>query len=351
MMRTIGLGLGLAVLAALGAYLVLGTARPTVANPEPTEAAPMPTQDKFGEARGAGGVPGVKPIPFDAERSIKYLKQIIECGPRVSGSEGMKQQQELLTKHFTALGGTIERQSFEGKQASRKHPTPMTNFIVKWFPDRERRVLLSAHYDTRPMAHEEPDQRDWNRKFDSANDGTSGVAMLMELGHAMKDFPITAFGVDFVFFDAEEYIFEPRGAFGGGDNFFIGSEYFANEYRKSVATRKFRYEAGLLFDLHAHKDAVYRVEGHSFAMAPKLCEQFWQVAKAAQVPSFRYEKGPEVLDDHLALNRANIPTIDIIDFDGYRPHWHRLSDTADKISGPQMAECVKAVVAWLQLIR
>ncbi len=84
----------------------------------------------------------------------------------------------------------------------------MTNLIVSFFPDRERRVILCSHYDTRPIADQEPDPRKWREPFLSANDGGSGVAFLMELGNQMKDLP-TKVGVDFVFFDGEEYIFDP----------------------------------------------------------------------------------------------------------------------------------------------
>ena len=305
-----------------------------------------PEPPKFGQDKAG---PTLKAIPFDGKRAAKTVKELIDLGPRISGSEGMKKQQERLVAHFEKHGATIVKQTFEAKQFSQKNKVTMTNLVAQWFPERPRRVILCTHYDTRPMAHEEPDRRNWNRTFDSANDGTSGVAFLMELAPQMKEFP-TTFGVDFVFFDGEEYIFEPTGAL-GGDKFFFGSEHFADEYRKSEGKRKHRYEAAILFDLFAAKGATLRVEGHSWGFAPKLAKQLWDVAAAVKSKSFKYEQGPEISDDHLALNRVGIPAVDLIDFDGYRAHWHRLSDTHDKISGEQMADVAGVVTAWLQLIQ
>lgn len=284
---------------------------------------------------------------FDPERALKYLSKLCDIGPRISASEGMKKQQEIIEKHFKDLGATVTRQEFKAKQRSRKEETAMVNIIVSWHPNKERRILLCTHYDTRPIADQEPNRNNWNKPFVSANDGTSGVAFFMELGNHMKDLK-SDFGVDFVLFDGEEYVFETN-RLGGGDKYFFGSEYFADEYVKSKGKRKHRYESALLFDLFAGKDAQLKVEEYSFGAAPKLVEQVWGIAKGLGAKSFKYEAGPAVQDDHLALIRAGIPAIDIIDFD--YPHWHKLTDTADKVSGAQLAEVSKVITVWLQKIQ
>src|SRR5579871_5171682 len=162
-----------------------------------------------------------KDSDFDAKRAMGYLEAICKIGPRISGSEGMKKQQELIEKHFKDLGAKVEYQKFTARQVSQRQPTEMANMIVSWFPDRERRVILCSHYDTRPIADQEPNERDWRNPFVSANDGGSGVALLMELGQQMKDLK-TNVGVDFVFFDGEEYIFQR------GDDYFFGSKHFGS---------------------------------------------------------------------------------------------------------------------------
>jgi glutaminyl-peptide cyclotransferase len=281
-------------------------------------------------------------VKFDPERALKYLKQLCDIGPRMSGSAGMKKQQQMIEKHFKDLGATVTRQEFKARQTSRREETPMVNLVISWQPEKQRRILICAHYDTRPIADQEENRRNWNKPFVSANDGASGVAMMMELGNHMKGLK-SEVGVDFVLFDGEEYVFETA-QFGGGDKYFFGSEHFAADYTKTRNTRKFKYEAGALLDLCHAKGTVLKVEQYSYAAAPKVCEQIWATAAGIGAKSFKYAPGPEVLDDHIALNRADIPTADLIDFD--YPHWHRLTDTPDKISGEQMAEVAKVLATW-----
>jgi len=325
----------------------------TMQSPQPTptdspdDKNEKPVPPKMTEfATGTDGKDTTAGVKFDADRSMKYLKQLCDIGPRISDSEGMKKQQEIIEKHFKDLGATVTRQEFKARQASRKADTEMVNYIISWNPDKERRIIICSHYDTRPIADQEANKANWNKPFVSANDGTSGVAFMMELAHHMKDLK-TEFGVDFVLFDGEEYVFETTPF--GGDKYFFGSEYFAEQYAKTKGKRKFRYDAAILLDLFGGKDAVLKVEINSYTSAPKLVDQIWDVAKAIGAKSFKYEPGPEVQDDHLALNQVGIPAIDIIDFK--YPHWHKLTDTPDKVSGTQMAEVSKVITVWLQKIK
>src|SRR5579862_2321331 len=155
--------------------------------------------DKFAEDRGG------EAVPFDAKRAMGYLNDICKIGPRISGSDGMKKQQELLQKHFEDKGGKVTWQKFTAKQADAREPTEMANMIVSWQPEKQRRVIICSHYDTRPIADEEKEKKRWHDPFISANDGGSGCAFLMELANHMKDLK-TNVGVDFVIFDGEEFV-------------------------------------------------------------------------------------------------------------------------------------------------
>ena len=210
-------------------------------------------------------------VSFDGERAAKQVKELCDLGPRISGSEGMKKQQELLVKHFEEFGGKVSKQEFEATQKGRK-AVGMTNLVVSWFPDRTTRVILCCHYDTRPLADQEANERNWNKPFVSANDGTSGVAFLMEMARHMKDLP-TGVGVDFVIFDGEEYVFAQ------GDEYFFGSKHFAAEYQKAEKTRPHTYTAAVLFDLCFHDGAKLRVEDYSWKGAKELVNTVWGVAK------------------------------------------------------------------------
>jgi hypothetical protein len=282
-------------------------------------------------------------VPFDGKRAMKYLEDVCNIGPRISGSAGMKQQQELIQKHFEGLGAKVEYQRFKAKQNSRKEPVEMANMVISWHPERLRRVILCCHYDTRPIADQEPDERDWKRPFLSANDGGSGVAWLMEMGHHMKDLK-TNVGVDFVIFDGEEYIYEP-----GNDKYFFGSEHFAREYRK--AKPKHTYLAGVLLDMIAGKDARFPMEQNSVILAGRLVQEVWAIAAQQKCDRFLNElSAVAVQDDHLALNRiAGIPTIDIIDFDYV--HWHKLSDLPRNCAAEPMEQVAKVLTVWLQRVK
>jgi len=202
-------------------------------------------------------------------------------------------------------------------------------------------VIVCGHYDTRPIADQETNVRDWTKPFASANDGASSVAFLMELSQHVKDLK-TEVGIDVVLFDGEEWIHDRT-----RDKFFLGSDHFAAEYKKAKDGPKAK--AAVNLDLFAGKGATYPVEENSRLLAGPLCEDFWKVAADVGVKSFRWEQGPEVLDDHIALNRAGIPAIDVIDFD--YPHWHRLSDTPDKCSAESMANVAKVLMAWLERVK
>jgi hypothetical protein len=203
-------------------------------------------------------------------------------------------------------------------------------------------VILCAHYDTRPIADQEPDRRRWYEPFLSANDGGSGVALLMELAHHMKELK-TAVGVDFIFFDGEEYIFNPE-----QDKYFFGSEYFADTYLKSKP--KHRYIAAVLLDLMGGKNARFPHEQNSWLLAGELAQDLWRIAAEQKCRAFEDQPGDQVNDDHLALNRrTRIPTVDIIDFS--YSHWHRLSDLPANCSGDTLYQVARVLTVWLQRLK
>jgi hypothetical protein len=313
--------------------------------PDPEDPRPSAPASKAAEARRDNGrevfAADRDVVPFDGRRAMSYLEAICRIGPRISGSPGMKRQQELLQKHFESHGGKVTWQRFPARQRSQPRPVDMANLIVSWHPERERRVILCSHYDTRPIADQEPNRHKWFEPFVSANDGGSGVAFLMELAHHMKDLK-PELGVDFVIFDGEEYIFDPE-----RDVYFFGSEHFANDYEKNRP--KHRYAAAILLDMIAGKNARFPIEGHSWFQANALAQQVWDIAEEQKCTAFEKRLGQEVRDDHLALNKARIPAINIIDFS--YPHWHRLTDTAENCSGESLSQVARVVTVWLQRVK
>jgi hypothetical protein len=298
--------------------------------------------DKGRDAFAADRPGGEVPAAFDAGRAMGYLEAVCKIGPRISGSDGMKKQQELLEAHFKERGADIRFQRFSARQRSVRAETAMANLVVSWHPERDRRVTLCSHYDTRPLADQEPDSRRWREPFVSANDGGSGVALLMELAHHMTKLP-TALGVDFVFFDGEEYVFDRE------DEYFLGSKHFGQQYRK--ARGKSRYVAAVLLDMVGGKGARFPMEQNSWAWAGPLVKEVWAVAGDLGCTAFRGDEFSKVAveDDHVALNRAGIPAIDIIDFD-YK-HWHRLTDVPENCSGESLEQVARVLSVWLQRLK
>lgn len=277
-------------------------------------------------------------IPFDGARSYQWLQQICSIGRRISGTEGMLKQQEMVGAHFTSLGAKVHLQQWE-VQAPR--PATLANMIIQWHPEARERVLLCAHYDTRPFPDE--DRKQPRGLFLGANDGASGVAVLCELAQHMPTLDCR-YGVDFVLFDAEEFIFNKR-----TDRFFLGSEYFAEDYRQNPPAHTYRW--GVLLDMVGDKDLQLHPEKNSFTWPDTrpLVNDIWSTAKRLGVSEFVARSRHLVNDDHLALrNIAGIPTCDMIDFD--YPYWHTVEDTPDKCSPESLAKVGWVVLEWLRQV-
>ena len=280
----------------------------------------------------------------DAARAYRYLQSVCRLGPRPSGSRAMQAQQRLLANHFARFGARVVRQSFDRPDPRNGKAVRMTNLVVSWHPKRKIRVVICCHYDTRPFPDRDPVNP--RGRFIGANDGGSGVALLMELAHHMRALK-TRVGVDFVFFDAEEYLF-PKGT-GTLGRFFLGSTHFATQYRDKPPAHK--YVAGVLLDMVGDRDLQIYVEKKSLAYAPKVTDGLWNTARALKVAQFHDRPRPkhDIEDDHVPLNRiARIPTCDLIDFD--YPQWHTTRDNVRACSGESLRAVGRVVLGWLETL-
>jgi hypothetical protein len=277
-------------------------------------------------------------IPFDGRRAFGYLTDLCSIGPRPSGSPAMQRQQELLSTHFQKLGGKVSLQKFRVRHPHTGATVPMANLIVQWHPERRERILLCAHYDTRPFPDRDP--RNPQGTFVGANDGASGTALLMELAHQMAKLP-GRLGVDFVLFDGEEFVFAE------GDPYFLGSEYFANHY--AAEKLPYRYRWAVLMDLVGDADLQIYPDRHSMSWADTrpLVEAIWNTARRLGVSEFALNRRYDILDDHIKLHDiAKIPSCDIIDFD--YPYWHTEDDVPDRCSALSLAKVGWVVQEWLK---
>ncbi len=269
----------------------------------------------------------------------------------MSGSPGMKQQQLLLEKHFQSLGAVVTYQRFKEKNPlNARQFVPMANLIIQWRPEAKQRLLLCAHYDTRPLPDREinPNLRR-NGVFLGANDGASGVALLMELGHHVKQLPQN-YGLDFVMFDGEELVYgygrEERG------RYFVGSEWFAKQYRRQPPA--YEYTAGVLFDMVADADLTVYQETYSatWKQTRPLVKEIWATAQRLGVKEFIPRAHYEVKDDHFPLNQiAKIPVCNVIDFSypdyPQNRYWHTTADAPGRCSADSLEKVGRVTVAWL----
>ena len=279
---------------------------------------------------------------FSGARAMKHLEAICALGPRPSGSAAMTKQRGLLVEHFRAAGAAVAGQAFQIRDRRTGAPVHMENLVVEWHPDRRERVLIGAHFDTRPYPDRDP--IDPRGTFIGANDGASGVALLMELAAAMPGLagPV---GVDFVLFDAEEYVFGPR------DPYCLGSTFFARQY---AADRRGggptpRYRCGVVVDMVADRDLQLWQEEQSATWPDTrpVVLAIWDVARRMQVRQFVPRPRYRVEDDHVPLRMiGGIPTCDIIDFD--YPQWHTVDDTPAHCSGESLEAVGSVLLQWLR---
>lgn len=288
------------------------------------------------------------PAPLDSKRAMSYLDKLCKLGSRTTGTVGMEQQQRLLEEHFQGLGGKVEWQAFMHKHPMTAEPVEVRNLIVRWKPEIKQRVMLCSHYDTRPF----PDQDPKNPRglFLGANDGGSSTALLMELGHAVSKMDLKV-GVDFVFFDAEELVYNAANGVTLGD-YFVGSTYFAEQI--AAGGSESTYREGILMDMIGDKDLQLSWDEVSFKHAPGLAKDVWGIAKELGLREFSPRVLHAIRDDHLPLNEiAKVPTIDIIDFDyptvasRSKSYWHTMADTPDKCSGDSITKVAAVVMTWL----
>jgi glutaminyl-peptide cyclotransferase len=277
-------------------------------------------------------------IPFDGKRAYEYLKQLCAIGPRPSGSKGMEKQQELLQKHFEKLGAKVEYQRFQGRHPETGAAVPMANLIVRWHPESKKRILLCAHYDTLPLPL--MDARNPQGTFVGANDNAGGVAILMQLAEEIPKNKYE-YGIDFVLFDAEEFIFSTE------QRHFLGSEHFARQYRDNPPAHRYRW--GVLLDMVSGKDLKLYQERNSMFWkdTQPLVREIWKVAARLEVKEFIPRQKDAIEDDHIPLHDiGKISCIDIIDFN--YPPWHTEGDTPDKCSPLSMAKVGWVVSEWLK---
>lgn len=258
---------------------------------------------------------------FSADSAYAYLKAQVEFGPRNPNSEGHAAALAYFKREFDRhSGGQVYIQRFQA--AGYDETLNLANVIVAFNPTAQTRIMLCAHWDTRPRADKDPDTSVSSQPILGANDGASGVAVLMELARLFKDNP-PPIGVDLVLFDGEDY-----GVESDLDRYFLGSRHWSANPPVPGYMPRF----AILLDMVGGKNARFPKEGFSMTYAPKLMEEVWSIAAGkGHSGMFLDERIAPIADDHMILNQDyGLPTIDIIHAP-FPDHWHTAADNLDAI--------------------
>jgi Zn-dependent M28 family amino/carboxypeptidase len=271
---------------------------------------------------------------FSADSAHALLRRQVEFGPRVAGTEGHAAQLAWMAQRLAAAADTLVRQDF--RHVVEGDTLRMTNLFARFAADNAERILLVAHWDTRPTADSETSAERRAQPIPGANDGASGTAVLLHLADILAANP-PPIGVDILLVDGEDY-----GPY--ENNMYLGAKHFAANHPEGYMPLY-----GILLDMIGDLDPVYPIEGNSQSYAPEVVERVWRLAEQLGYSDlFVRRQGISISDDHIPLNRAGFRTIDIIDFD-YGPgnrYWHTLGDTVEHTS-PRGLGAVGTVVTTL----
>lgn len=292
-----------------------------------------------GGSKGGDALPEfVAAAEFDADSAYQFIARQVEMGPRVPGSAAHARCHQWIVDRLTAMGATVELHdttvvSPAGKAVKVRNIRALVN------PQAHRRVMLAAHYDTRPWADRDSDPANYHTPIDGANDGASGVAVILEL---LRNYPASSTtGLEILLLDQED-----SGSYTGDDReWCLGSQ----AYAAKLGPLDRRPDFGVLLDMVGGRGATFPREYFSQAMAPQVNNRVWGAASAAgQSSRFPDRVGGAVNDDHVYLLEAGIPIVDIIESHNpatgsFNPTWHTLDDTLDNIDRATLAS-VGAVV-------
>ncbi len=259
---------------------------------------------------------------FNGDQAYELLEKQCDFGPRNPGSNGHAACLDFMVAELNQSAVSVVKQPFRFINPKTSESMTLNNVIAHFGPD-EHHVLLCAHWDTRPWADLDSNPENHNKPILGANDGASGVAVLLQLARIFKENPPPV-GVDLVFFNGED-----SGLQGDDQTWCQGSRAFASKLPKAKYP-----EYAILLDFVGDRDLHFPVEVHSKTYAPDVVDRVWRKAASLNLSAFDFATGPAILDDHIELLRVGIPAIDIIDFE--YPHYHTMQDTPDKCSAESL---------------
>lgn len=287
------------------------------------------------QARAGGDAASSTAVEFNGTSALKYVEQQLAFGPRVPNTAGHQKMGDWLLNELRARADTVVVQEFRHR-TGKGQTLRLRNFFARFRPEATDRILYVAHWDTRPFADKSANLGQQQLPVPGANDGASGVAVLLGVADALKAKP-PAIGVDLLFVDGEDY-----GDFADSTETLIGSRYFARHLPPAYTTL-----FAVVFDMVGDRDLELPQEGYSAQNAPEVVQRVWQTAdRLGYGRIFLKRVSTALTDDHVPLQQVGIRAIDIIDYDF--PYHHTTEDTIDKVSAESLQIVGNVAVALIR---
>ena len=303
-------------------------------------------------AEAADEIEKAEPVgpAFSADSAYAFVKAQCDFGPRAMNTEAHDRCGSWIVNKFRQYGCVVTslRADLKGYDGT---VLKSQNIWARIHPERTERILLCAHWDSRPWADNDPDSANWHKPILAANDAASGVAVMLEIARLLQRDTTLRVGVDFVCFDAEDWGTPQWAESEGGDNSWaLGAQYFAANLPYG-----FHVRYGILLDMVGGQGARFYQEGVSKQYAGDVVKKVWRAArKAGYGGYFPRQDGGMITDDHVPLNEvAQIPTVDIIAYypdcqqSSFGPTWHTVSDNMEHIDPAVLKAVGQTVVQVL----
>ena len=269
---------------------------------------------------------------FSADSAFMFCQKQCDFGPRTMNSEAHELCGQWIVEKFQSYGMKVteQRATLKGFDGT---PLLSNNIIAQYQPEAEQRIMICAHWDSRPWADNDPDETNHTKPVMAANDGASGVGVMLEIARLLQaDTCKLPVGVDFVCFDAEDW-----GSHNDNDSWALGAQYWSKQFRNQNSDFRIRY--GILLDMVGGQGARFYQEGYSKYYANHVVKRVWKAAAIAGFSSyFPQEDGGGITDDHVPVNEtAKIPCIDIINYypeceeSSFGPTWHTIHDDMEHL--------------------